>query len=194
MEAAAQALAGRPGDPIVAAAVARLGDPSARVEALSVEAVRAYHAAHFGPDALTVAFAGDFDAALARFAEGSETPEADPAQEPPAPAENSSPGQWSKRSTAPAAPAVEPCPECGGKCLGPVWLLTWSDCQHSGNRIARMEEARPHGAKGPGEFPGHSEYDVEEEQLAAFEEGVEEWWRVVPAGPGEDPDFWHYAY
>jgi hypothetical protein len=144
-------------------------------------------------EAPVAAFAGDFEAALGRFAQGSETPEADPAQEPPAPAENSSPGQWSKRSTPPAAPAVEPCPECGGKCLGPVWLLTWSDCQHSGNRIARMEEARPHGAKAPGEFPGHSEYDVEQEQLAAFEDGVEEWWRVVPAGPGEDPDFWHYA-
>ena len=113
----------------------------------------------------------------------------------------SSPGQCDKCDTAPAkaaaAPAeaheTEPCPDCGGKCLGPAWKLTWSDCQSDVRRLERMEEARPPGAKGPGEFPGHKLCDVEDEQLAAFEAGVEEWWRVVPPDPDDDSEDWCYA-
>ena len=60
LEAAARALAGRPGDPLVAAAVARLGDPAARVDELAIEVGlserqlrRRFHAAAgYGPKTL----------------------------------------------------------------------------------------------------------------------------------------------
>ena len=60
LEAAARALAGRPGDPLVAAAVARLGDPDARVDSLAIEIGlserqlrRRFHAAAgYGPKTL----------------------------------------------------------------------------------------------------------------------------------------------
>ena len=132
-------------------------------------------------EAPVAAFAGDFEAALARFAAGSDAPEAEP--------EKTSPGQWSKRST----PEPEPCPECGGQCLDLDAALTKDDCQWLGNRLRRMNDARPRGAKEPYAFPGHASGEVEIEQLEAFEEGVDEWWLVVPARPGEDPDVWHYA-
>lgn len=60
LESAARALAGRPGDPLVAAAVARLGDPAARVDELAIEVGlserqlrRRFHAAAgYGPKTL----------------------------------------------------------------------------------------------------------------------------------------------
>jgi hypothetical protein len=42
------------------------------------------------------------------------------------------------------------------------------------------------------QFPGHAAEDVAAEQLAAFEEGVEDWWLVVP-GPDGDDGQWHFA-
>ena len=132
-------------------------------------------------DARVEAFAGDFEAALGRFGEGSDAPEVA--------AQKKSPGQWSRRST---PVAVEDCPECGGRCLGPEEALTQSDCQWLGNRLERMEEARPAGAKEPHQFAGHARGEVEAEQLAAFEAGEDDWWCVVPAGPGDDPGDWHF--
>lgn len=42
-------------------------------------------------------------------------------------------------------------------------------------------------------FPrGDSTGAIEATQLAAFEAGVEQWWRVVPAPEGADPSVWHY--
>ena len=132
-------------------------------------------------DAKVEAFAGDFEAALDRFGEGSDTPEDDPGK--------ISPGQWSNRST----PEPEACPDCGGKCLGPVWALGSDDCQGYGQRVQRMEAARPHDALEPRDFPGYYACDVELEQLEAFEAGVAEWWRVVPPEPGDDPNDWYFA-
>ena len=141
-------------------------------------------------DARVEAFAGDFEAALGRFGEGSDAPEAPPPPEVPVGAGKKTPGQWSRRSTPPPADA---CPECGGRCLGPEEALTQDDCQWLGNRLERMEEARPAGAKEPHRFAGFALGEVEAEQLAAFEAGEDNWWCVVPAGPDEDPGEWHFA-
>lgn len=90
--------------------------------------------------------------------------------------------------------AIEnPCPDCGGRCLGPADKLTQKDCQWPGNRLVRMSEARPWHARHPGQFPcGDPDGEIEAAQLAAFEAGVAEWWRVIPAPPGSDPGVWHY--
>ena len=85
------------------------------------------------------------------------------------------------------------CPACGGKCKGPEAALTEEDCQWLGNRLTRMDRARPPGVKEPDKFDGHAMGAVEAEQLAAFEAGEDSWWCVVPAGPGEDPGDWHFA-
>ena len=143
-------------------------------------------------DARVEAFAGDFEAALGRFGEGSDAPEAPPPPEP----KKKTPGQWSRRSTRSTRSTpkpVEDCPACGGKCLGPADALGEEDCQWLGNRLARMEDARPRGAKQPHAFAGYKMGAVEAEQLAAFEAGEDDWWCVVPAGPGEDPGDWHFA-
>ena len=140
-------------------------------------------------DARVDAFADDFEAALARFGEGSDAPEVPP---PQAPAKKT-PGQWSRRSKAAAARAAWPCPECGGKCRGPADLLTEDDCKWPANRLARMEEARPPGEWELYDFTGFAADAVEAQQLAAFEAGEDCWWLMVPPGPGDDPHNWHFA-
>lgn len=142
-------------------------------------------------DARVEAFAGDFEAALDRFAAGSETPEITPPPEK----QKKTPGQWSRRSKAEAASAksLQECPACGGKCRGPEAALTEDDCRWLGHRLARMDDARPPGAKSPHAFAGYAMGTVEAEQLAAFEAGEDNWWRVVPAEPDEDPGDWHFA-
>ena len=142
-------------------------------------------------DTKVEAFAGDFEAALDRFGEGSDTPEVPPPPEK----KKKTPGQWSKRSTA-AEKKVKPvpeCPECGGKCLGPEDALTEEDCRWLGNRLARMDYARPPGNRQPHEYAGYATDAVEDQQLAAFEAGEDNWWLVIPPGPGDDPDDWHFA-
>ena len=137
-------------------------------------------------DVRVEAFAGDFEAALDRFAAGSETPEV----APPPEKQKKTPGQWSRRSK-PAA--VQECPECGGKCLGPEAALTEDDCRWLGNRLARMDDARPPGNRQPHEFAGYATDEVEAQQLAAFEAGEDNWWLIVPPGPGDDPGNWYFA-
>ena len=136
-------------------------------------------------DARVEAFAGDFEAALGRFGEGSDAPEVPL----PAEKEKKTPGQWSRRSK---PPPEKPCPTCGGGCLGPEDALTRKDCQWLGNRLERMDEARPDEAKLPHQF-GFAMGEVEAEQLAAFEAGEDNWWCVVPPKPGDDPGDWHFA-
>jgi hypothetical protein len=149
-------------------------------------------------DTRVKAFAGDFEAAIARFAEGSDAPETPP----PAPGEKKSPGQWSRWSMRDddAEDGAEDdelsfaeCPECGGACLGPEEDLWEDDCRWLGNRLRRMDAARPAGAREPHEFTGHEMGAVEGAQLAAFEAGEERWWLVVPPEPGDDPDEWRFA-
>ena len=139
------------------------------------------------------AFAEDFDGALERFAAGSDTPERDPeaapdgaedapdtpATAPAAVAETLSPGQWSTRST-PPQPA---CRKCGGRCLDAGDLDALHDCPNFAGRLVAMEAARPAGACEPDQLSeqGDPAGEVEAEQLAAFEAGVERWWLVMPA-------------
>ena len=137
-------------------------------------------------DAKVDAFAGDFEAALGRFGEGSEAPEV----MPPPERKKKTPGQWSRRST--PAPVGE-CPACGGQCLGPEDALTGDDCQWFGNRLERMANARPPGERTPREFSGYAMGEVEARQLAAFEAGEDDWWLVMPPDPGDDPGDWHFT-
>ena len=74
--------------------------------------------------------------------------------------------------------SVEPCEECGGACADPEAELTQKDCQWLGNRLNRLDAARPKHAPTIYEL-ANDDYDaddVEIYQLAAFEEGVDEWW------------------
>ena len=93
----------------------------------------------------------------------------------------------------PAPPPDDPCPECGGRCLDEEAELTKKDWMWLGNRLARMNAARPAGAKEPHRFCGFGMGEVEAEQLVAFEAGVERWWLVVPPADGDDAAEWRYA-
>ena len=81
-----------------------------------------------------------------------------------------------------SAPAVQAeCPDCGGACADPRADLGPRDCQWLGNRLQRMENARPRGAAAPHAMalpPETQPGDVEYLQLEAFEAGVGEWWTL----------------
>ena len=63
-----------------------------------------------------------------------------------------------------------------------------------GRRLDAMERARPRGARLPHEFAGYSpDRDVQAEQLAAFEAGIDRWWLVVPPEEGKDAGEWRFA-
>jgi hypothetical protein len=53
-----------------------------------------------------------------------------------------------------------------------------------GNRLARMDAARPHDAPSLHELAreGHDPEALESLQLLAFEAGEEAWWLLVPEG------------
>ena len=44
---------------------------------------------------------------------------------------------------------IEPCPDCGGRCLGPAAELTEKDCRSFDSRWQRFRDARPPGALQP---------------------------------------------
>lgn len=75
------------------------------------------------------------------------------------------------------------CEECGGQCGDPDAQLTEADCQWLGNRLDRMDAARPDDAPTPydlaREGEGADSGAIEAAQLAAFEAGVAEWWLVT---------------
>jgi len=74
-----------------------------------------------------------------------------------------------------------PCGDCGGNCDTPEAELGPEDCQWLGNRLGRMEAARPAGAVKP-EYMAYDEDDVraiEMLQLEAFEAEGHEWWLVT---------------
>lgn len=107
------------------------------------------------------------------------------------------PGQCDKCDTAPVAnaadppPPEDPCPDCGGQCCDPDARLTRADCMWLGNRLERMEDARPYGARDPRELAKDSlgqwnAGDIEVMQLTAFENGIADWWLLVP--PEEDEE------
>ncbi|WP_340588066.1 hypothetical protein [Erythrobacter alti] len=81
---------------------------------------------------------------------------------------------------------VAPCPDCGGFCEDADQddrvPLTEADCMWQGNRLDRMEAARPEDAPTPralaaGDFERGC--TIELLQLLAFEQGVEQWWLVA---------------
>ncbi len=166
-------------------------------------------------DARLRAFADDYEGAMERFAAGIDDPapvcdhcgEALPlvasasANAPDGAGAGAgaffTPGQCDRCDTAPAPAAAEPpppanpCPDCGGHCSDPHARLTQADCQWLGNRLARMEAARPYGARDPYELArgGLSNWDaedVEAMQLMAFEDGIADWWLLVPPDDDEE--------
>ena len=64
----------------------------------------------------------------------------------------------------------QPCTECGGQCATPGAELTRDDCMWLGNRLDRMEAARPQGAPLPHQL-GNDPGAIEARQLFAFEAG-----------------------
>ena len=124
-------------------------------------------------------FAEDFEAALGRFGEGSDAPE----QAPDAGEDNSSPGQWSTRSTPPEEPEAGPCPECGGRCLDPDVAIARSDCPVFDARVEEMWESHPPDEPWLDTPPGYDAQEFELAQLAAFETGAEHWWLTLPPKP-----------
>ena len=81
---------------------------------------------------------------------------------------------------------VTPCEDCGGFCIDaetePGVMLTQADCQWLGNRLERMEEARPEDALPPFRLcpEGDRTGALEMAQLHAFEAGVPRWWELAP--------------
>ncbi|WP_305095685.1 hypothetical protein [Croceibacterium aestuarii] len=159
-------------------------------------------------DAATRVFADEWDAAMERFARGeepvvrrAEDERGDGAAGPdifaPGPCNTRSmsggEGAGQEGLAGPEEPPEPPCPDCGGWCLVPDAELTEADCMWHGNRLERMDAARPAGVRLPHDFADYPADAVEEEQLAAFEDGVEQWWQVVPPGPDDDPEEWRYA-
>lgn len=102
---------------------------------------------------------------------------------------------------------VSPCPDCGGFCedaqANPRGVqLTETDCMWLGNRLDRMDAARPAGVLLPHQLvagDARSEGQVETIQLYGFEDGLPEWWLLTswdayeaqfdaPAGAGDGGD------
>lgn len=134
-----------------------------------------------------------FDDALEALARGEDLPQPAAAAAAAAsarePAANSPHEPCNTRNTAPArppAPETEPCDQCGGQCDDPDAELTKADCQWLGNRLDRMEAARPRDAPALSDFTTafRDEQDVEGLQLEAFEAGVPDWWLL----PGDDEE------
>ncbi|GAA4643486.1 hypothetical protein GCM10023115_14460 [Pontixanthobacter gangjinensis] len=79
--------------------------------------------------------------------------------------------------------AVPPCATCGGPCDNRLAELAPEHCMWLGNRLDRMDMARPAGAKRPGELAkGVDAADaISAVQLDAFECGLDRWWTVESA-------------
>lgn len=80
-----------------------------------------------------------------------------------------------------AAPA--PCATCGGACDDPDALLSPEDCMWLGNRLDRMDAARPGGAAEPRQLARDLDHagQIEMWQLHAYEAGLDEWWLLTSA-------------
>ena len=71
-----------------------------------------------------------------------------------------------------------PCKTCGGQCTTPGATLTPADCMWLGNRLDRMDAARPAGALEPYQMGGDPGA-IEALQLLAFEAGEAGWWLLT---------------
>gem|GEM_PF-1619598 len=83
---------------------------------------------------------------------------------------------------APSDTEIAPCEDCGGQCSDPDAELSQDDCMWLGNRLDRMEAARPSDVEEPHQLTTGEEEDagaIEMRQLLAFEEGVAHWWLIV---------------
>ncbi|MEL1250666.1 hypothetical protein [Aurantiacibacter gilvus] len=89
---------------------------------------------------------------------------------------------------------ANPCPDCDGFCLDaaadPAVALGEEDCMWLGNRLDRMDAARPPGAPEPHQLPGGDpDGALEMVQLRAFEDGIEHWWEVTLPHDAEEPAY-----
>ena len=157
------------------------------------------------------ALAEDFDAMLERFGKG-EALSRFPAKAGTSGSRTPSPGSPTfagdhegpenfPQNSGPSGPCLSetgesdgpPCPDCGGACDVPYAELGPEDCQWFGNRLERMNAARPMGVKKPHELardmiipfdeaqPDRLDLsdEVEALQLEAFEADGYEWWLVT---------------
>ena len=90
-----------------------------------------------------------------------------------------------KHKAAAAAAAARQCASCGGQCGDPDAELTEADCQWLGNRLDRMDAARPDDAPTPYALArertdGPDSGSIEAAQLIAFEAGEAGWWLAMP--------------
>ena len=79
-------------------------------------------------------------------------------------------------------PEYGPCPNCGGACWDPDAKLTQEDCMWLGNRLERMDAARPRWAQEPHQLctgEGADSGATEMRQLTAFENGAADWWLII---------------
>ncbi|MEZ5692815.1 MAG: hypothetical protein R3D99_03000 [Altererythrobacter sp.] len=76
---------------------------------------------------------------------------------------------------------IPPCDNCGGPCDEPFADLTPEHCMWPGNRLKRMEAARPHGVPKPHELANSVEEadEIERLQIDAFECEMPEWWTIT---------------
>jgi hypothetical protein len=91
-------------------------------------------------------------------------------------------------------PPVPSCRDCGGQCDTPGARLGPEDCQWLGNRLDRMDAARPKGAKESHLLTpeGDPEGAIEALQLEAFEADGHEWWLVTTEAEMLDSILWNY--
>ncbi|MBH5322251.1 hypothetical protein [Aurantiacibacter sediminis] len=93
-------------------------------------------------------------------------------------------GNSDQDTVTPVTPPVDPCPDCGGYCVDAEEdarvTLTQDDCMWLGNRLNRMDAARPAGVAPPHMrgLPMETYAAIENDQLLAFEAGEERWWLV----------------
>ncbi|MCB2066171.1 MAG: hypothetical protein KDE15_05970 [Erythrobacter sp.] len=87
---------------------------------------------------------------------------------------------------------ADPCPTCGGFCRDAQAdarvALGEGDCQWLGNRLDRMDAARPAGALAPWQLASDSDPEgaLEMAQLRAFEAGAPDWWELTFDPDGAD--------
>ena len=76
---------------------------------------------------------------------------------------------------------IPPCDNCGGPCDEPFADLTPEHCMWPGNRLKRMEAARPRGVPKPHELANSVEDadEIERLQIDAFECEMPEWWTIT---------------
>ena len=140
-------------------------------------------------------FADDFDATLARYAAGEDRPAR------PFDTSTGSALRVSGSAVGPCVPAEAGTSDgCSLRPEAPAFAGARAGLglSSSGQWSRRSTPATLRQAQGERELVepcpdcGDPDGAIEGEQLAAFEAGAAQWWRVIPSPEGADPAVWHY--